>query len=478
MIEKTILDNLVLNNEYCRAVLPFIKEEYFVDNSNKVIFGLVRKFIDEYNNLPNKTTLLMEADKLSIGSDQHTGIISAINSIQEDNTIDKQWLFDQTEKYCQDRALYNAIKESINIIDGNTKDKKDKGSIPEILSEALSVSFDTNIGHDFLENFQERYEFYHRAESKLEFDLEMFNKITRGGIVKKSLNVILAGTGVGKTLFMTHCAASHLALGKNVLYITMEMAEEKIAERIDANLLNVTVDELQELPHDAYEKKILKMKNKVKGRLIIKEYPTSAAGSGHFRHLLQELRLKKSFTPDVIYIDYLNICMSTRLKLGSSINSYLYIKAIAEELRGLAVEFKVPIITATQTNREGFASSDPGLENTSESFGLPATADFMFALVTTEELEGLNQLMVIQLKNRYNDPTKYKRFVIGIDRARMKLYDVENSAQTNVMKDHKYNSDKPVMDNASFGERWDEESKMKFTTKKQGKKDFSSLKIS
>ena len=481
MIEETILSNLVLNDKYCRAVIPFIKDEYFADQNSRTLFQVIKQFMDEYQSIPNKIALMLQVDTLAITEESNKVICKMIDDMHDDPKADLQFLIDSTEKYCQDRAIFNAIKEAITIIDGHQNDKRDKGSIPAILSEALSVSFDTNIGHDFLENYQERYDFYHKAESKLPFDLDMLNKITKGGLVKKSLNVILAGTGVGKTLFMTHTAASHLKQGKNVLYITMEMAEEKIAERIDANLLNITIDELQELPKESYVVKMEKLKSKLHGRLIVKEYPTSAAGAGHFRHLLNELKLKKGFVPDVVYIDYINICSSSRLKLGSSINSYLYVKAIAEEIRALAIEFNTTIITATQTNREGFSSSDPGLENTSESFGLPATADLMFALVTSEELDQLNQLMVIQLKNRYNDLTRYKRFVIGIDRPRMKLYDCENSAQDDLMKEGKatkyQEQDRPVMDKSSFGERWEEDSKPDFR-KRGGKRNFSDLKIS
>jgi len=474
MIEETILNHIVTNDEFCRKVLPFLKEEYFVTPSNKILFNVVKNFIDAYNSVPNKVTLMLEVDKLSVNEDQYKEVIETIDKIQDDPKVDQQWLVDQTEKYCQDRAIFNAIRESITIIDGGNKDKKDKGAIPQILTDALSVSFDTSIGHDFLENAEDRYEFYHKAESKLEFDLEMFNKITRGGIPKKSLNVILAGTGVGKTLFMTHCAAGHLSLGKNVLYITMEMAEERIAERIDANRLNLTMDELHELPKESYLKKIENLKKKTNGRLIVKEYPTSAAGAGHFRHLINELKIKKNFLPDVIYIDYINICMSMRLKLGSSINTYSYIKAIAEEIRGLAVEYNVPIFTATQTNRDGYSNSDPGLENTSESFGLPATADMMFALVSNEDMEAIGQMMVIQLKNRYNDVNKDKRFVIGIERAKMKLYDVESHAQDQVMSEPKYKgkkNDTPVMDNSSFG------TEDKFMSRGVAKRDFAGLKL-
>ena len=484
-LEQTILKNLIYNDEYLRKVLPFIKTDYFTDRTDRTIFNEISKFVEDYNSTPTIEALeLAVKERRNLSDDEvekcETCLQEIVKFKDEQSKID--WLVDKTEKFCQEKAIYNAVLGSISILDGKDK-TQDKGSIPKLLSDALAVSFDNSVGHDYLENSDERFEFYHRKEERIPFDLEYFNKITKGGLPVKTLNIALAGTGVGKSLFMCHVAAGCLSQGKNVLYITLEMAEEKIAERIDANLLNVTVDELQELPKESYEKKIHKLKGNVKGRLIIKEYPTSSAGSNHFRHLLNELKIKKNFIPDVIYIDYLNICMSSRLKLGSSINSYLYVKAIAEELRGLAVEFNVPIISATQTNREGFASSDPGLENTSESFGLPATADFMFALVSNDDLENLGQLLVIQLKNRYNDPTKNKRFVIGIDRARMKLYDVEASAQDDITVDNKYkggkaNSDKSVMDNTAFGERFEEDSKMKFMTKVAGRRDFSGLKIS
>jgi archaellum biogenesis ATPase FlaH len=432
----------------------------------------VASYLEKYNVLPSKEAVVIDLNKVNgLSSDMHETTQAKVNGLQADVLTDMVWLVDQTEKYCQDRAVYNAIMESITIIDGKTSDK-DKGAIPQILSEALAVSFDNSVGHDFLQDTESRYEFYHRKEEKIAFDLDYFNKITRGGLPRKSLNVALAGTGVGKTLFMCHAAAANLTTGYNVLYITMEMSEERIAERIDANLLNVTVDELKILPKDVYEKKMDRLRSKCKGRLIVKEYPTSSAGSGNFRHLLQELKLKKKFAPDIIYIDYLNICASSRMKMGANVNSYTYIKAIAEELRGLAVEFNLPIVTATQTNRDGYNSSDVDLTNTSESFGLPATADLMFAIISTEELENIGQLMIKQLKNRYNDLGLHRSFVIGVDRAKMRLYDVEVSAQST------FKVDKPVMDNSGFGERAAEDDSMQFMSRKAGRKDFSKLQLS
>lgn len=472
MIENTILAHLLTNETYARKVLPFIKLEYFQDNSHKLIYKTVAAYLEKYNVLPSKEAVTIDLNKVNgLSSDMHETTQVKVNALQADALTDMSWLVDQTEKYCQDRAVYNAIMESITIIDGKTSDK-DKGAIPQILSEALAVSFDNSVGHDFLLDTESRYEFYHRKEEKIAFDLDYFNKITRGGLPRKSLNVALAGTGVGKTLFMCHAAAANLTTGYNVLYITMEMSEERIAERIDANLLNVTVDELKILPKDVYEKKMDRLRSKCKGRLIVKEYPTSSAGSGNFRHLLQELKLKKKFMPDIIYIDYLNICASSRMKMGANVNSYTYIKAIAEELRGLAVEFNLPIVTATQTNRDGYNSSDVDLTNTSESFGLPATADLMFAIISTEELENIGQLMIKQLKNRYNDLGLHRSFVIGVDRAKMRLYDVEVSAQST------FKVDKPVMDNSGFGERAAEDDSMQFMSRKAGRKDFSKLQLS
>jgi len=426
--------------------------------------------LTQYNALPTKEALMIELDNNSkVSDDDFTKCSGVISELNADVNTDKEWLIEKTEKFCQEKAIYNAIMESISIIDG--KEKRDKGGIPELLSDALSVSFDPSVGHDFLDDSDSRWDFYHRVEERLPFDLEYLNKITKGGIPKKSLTVILAGSGVGKSLAMCHMASANLIDGKNVLYITMEMAEEKIAERIDANLLNVSLDELSNLPKNMYDKKIDRVKGKTSGKLIVKEYPTASAHVGHFRHLLNELRLKRQFIPDIIYVDYLNICMSHRIKTGSNVNSYTLIKSIAEELRGLAVEKNLPIMSATQTTRSGFTSSDVGLEDTSESFGLPATADFMFAIISTEELEELGQIMVKQLKNRYNDPTSHKRFVLGVDRAKMRLYDVEQQAQDDILDSG------PAFDNSEFGSRADEEDKMKWVTKKAGRKDFSGLKV-
>ena len=479
MLEEIIFSHLLFNEEYSRKVIPFLKNEYFQTRTNKILFELIDGYIKTYNVVPSKEALNTKLQSLdNISEDEFKSCSDLISKLEADLKTSVDWLCDQTEKFCQEKAVYNAIMDSIKIIDKKDK-KRGTGSIPEILTEALSVSFDTNIGHDFIEDANSRYDYYHVREEKLQFDLEYFNKITKGGLSKKTLNIILASTGVGKTMFMTHCAAHHLTLGKNVLYLTMEMSEERIAERIDANLMDVTIDDLKELPKDAYEKKMVRIKGGTTGKLIVKEYPTAAAGSAHFRHLLQELRIKKSFKPDVIYVDYLNICSSARMKMGGSVNSYMYIKAIAEELRGLAVEFDVPIISATQSNRDAYNSSDVGLDNTSESFALPATADFMFALISTEDLEGLNQILVKQLKNRYDDPSSNRKFVIGVNKAKMKFYDVEQSAQKDIIDGPKTkHSDKPVMDNSSFGERYDEEQKMRFVTKKVGRKDFSGVKFS
>lgn len=434
MIETTILSALLHNEEYMRRVAPFLSEEYFDDFAEKTLYGSIASYINDYNVLPTKQSLNISlAEKTNISEDQYSQIKSLLSGLEYEDQTNIDWLIDVTEKFCQDKAVYNAVRESILVLDGKHKDLE-KGSIPDILSKALGVSFDQNIGHDFLETHEERYEFYHTKEDKIPFDLELLNKVTKGGLSRKSLSVILAGTGVGKTLFMTHCASATLMEGKNVLYITMEMAEERIAERIDANILDVTMDTLKEMPKDVFTKKINRVKAKTTGKLIVKEYPTAGAGSGHFRHLLNELRLKKNFSPDVVYIDYLNICASNRVK-HSSANSYTIVKAIAEELRGLAVEFNVPVMTATQTTRSGYGSSDLGLEDTSESFGLPATADFMFGIISTEELEGMNQIMIKQLKNRWGDPSYYKRFVVGIDRSKMKLFDIDQSEQQDIVDD-------------------------------------------
>ncbi len=431
-IETTILRNLIFNEDYSRKVIPFIQPDYFEKRSEKIIFEEIVKFIVKYGSAITIEALSIEIESRTDITESEVKEVRDINSSLNDSPVDNQWILDTTEKWCRDRAIYLALMESIHIADGDNE-KKNRDAIPSILSDALAVSFDNNIGHDYLNNYQERYEYYHKKEDKIPFDLDFFNKITKGGLPNKTLNIALAGTGVGKSLFMCHVASSVLLQGKNVLYITLEMAEEKIAERIDANLLNVPIQQLSELPKGSFENKVTSLAKKTQGSLIIKEYPTASAHSGHFKALLNELALKKSFRPDIIFIDYLNICASSRHKSNSSINSYSYIKSIAEELRGLAVEFNVPICSATQTTRGGFGSSDVELTDTSESFGLPATADLMFALISTEELEGLNQIMVKQLKNRYNDPTIYKRFVIGIDRSKMRLYDVEQSAQGEIL---------------------------------------------
>jgi archaellum biogenesis ATPase FlaH len=446
-LELTILRNLVFNEDYSRKVIPFIQPDYFEKRSEKVVFEEIVKFIVKYGSAITTEALAIEIENRTDLSETEIKEIRDLNSGLHDGVVDKQWILDTTEKWCRDRAIYLALMESIHIADGNDGNKN-RDAIPSILSDALAVSFDNNIGHDYLQNYEERYEFYHRKEDKIEFDLEYFNKITKGGLPNKTLNIALAGTGVGKSLFMCHVASSALLQGRNVLYITLEMAEERIAERIDANLLNVPIQQLVDLPRSTFEKKVNSIAKKTQGTLVIKEYPTASAHSGHFKALLNELALKKSFRPDIIFIDYLNICASSRHKANSSINSYSYIKSIAEELRGLAVEFNVPIVSATQTTRSGYGNSDVELTDTSESFGLPATADLMFALIGTEELEELGQIMVKQLKNRYNDPTIFKRFVVGIDRAKMRLYDVEQSAQKDILdsgqeEEYNYEEKKP-----------------------------------
>ena len=448
-LEQTILKNLFYNEDYLRKVLPFLKPEYFTSNTEKVLFDEITSFTQTYNNTPTiEAVALAVKERRNLTDDEVEKCSSYLKEIESTKSEESkiQWLVDKTEQFCQEKAIYNAVLGSISILDGKDK-THEKGQIPKILSDALAVSFDNSVGHDYLENSDERYEFYHRKEERIPFDLEYFNKITKGGLPAKTLNIALAGTGVGKSLFMCHVASSCMVQGKNVLYITLEMAEEKIAERIDANLLNVTIDDLMQLPKDIYDKKVARVREKTTGKLIIKEYPTASASTIHFRTLLNELNLKRSFVPDIIFVDYLNICCSSRIKAGANINSYTYVKSIAEELRGLAVEHNVPIVSATQTTRSGFTSSDPGLEDTSESFGLPATADLMFALISSEELEELGQLMVKQLKNRYNDPTYYKRFTVGIDRSKMKLYDIEQAAQIGIAD---AGHDKPIN---TFGDR-------------------------
>ena len=433
-LQTHILNHLLHNEEFCRRVVPYLRKDYF-EGSNKIVFDLIVKFVAQHNKLPSSRVLELELAKVSASDDVMLGATNVINEIKQKSEVDTDYLITEAEKWCRDRAVYNAIMDSIEIINGKDTDRSE-GAIPEILSDALGVSFDQAIGHDYIDNSDDRFDFYNKKENRIPFDLDYFNKITKGGLPNKTLNIALAGTGVGKSLFMCHCASSVLEQGKNVLYITMEMAEERIAERIDANLMDLPIQQLESLPKNVFDNKIQKIATGTIGKLIVKEYPTGAAHVGHFRALLNELKLKKNFLPDIIYVDYLNICASSRMRgLGGSINSYSYIKAIAEEMRGLAVEFNVPIVSATQTTRSGFSNTDVGLEDTSESFGLPATADLMFALISTEELDELGQIMVKQLKNRYNDPTKFKRFVIGIDRSRMKLYDVEESAQSDIMSD-------------------------------------------
>ena len=441
-IENTILSNLFYKEEYARKALPFIKDEYFTNRIEQVIFTTIFNFITKYNNVPTKDAILIEINsRKDINDTEHTQLKDYINTITDQET-DEQWLLDTTEKWCKDRAVHNAVLSGIKILDGKDK-KKTPEAIPGILSDALAVSFDNHIGHDYIDDAENRYEWYHTKEKRFQFDLDYMNRITKGGIPAKTLNIALAGTGVGKSLFMCHCASNFLTQGYNVLYITLEMAEERIAERIDANLLDVSMDDLHVMPKDLYDNKLKKISDKTYGKLIIKEYPTASAHSGHFKALINELALKKSFRPNVVFIDYLNICASSRFK-GGNIGSYFYIKAIAEELRGLAVEFNVPIFSATQTTRTGYTSTDIGLEDTSESFGLPATADFMFALISTEELEALGQMKIKQLKNRYNDPSVNRSFIVGVDRAKMRLYDVGQNAQTIVDSNQKEVEQKEV----------------------------------
>ena len=444
-LEQTILKNLIHNEEYTRKVLPYIKSDFFQERDEEFLFKQIREYFLQYNSIPTPEALVIDIDeKDNVDAQLLQESINLIQELKGENTeTPLDWLMDSTEKWCKDRAVYNGVMNSIDILQNDGS----KGEIPDILRDALSVSFDTNIGHDFLDDWENRYDFYHTEEERIPFDLELMNKITKGGLPNKTLNICMAGTGVGKSLFMCHVAASCLVQGKNVLYITLEMAEEKIAERIDANLLDISLNDLEDLPKSMYEKKITRVREKTQGKLIVKEYPTASAHSGHIRHLLQELDLKKDFKPDIIFIDYLNICSSFRVRPGSNVNTYTYVKSIAEEMRGLAVEFDVPIMSATQTNRTGFVSTDVGLEDTSESFGLPATADFMFALISTEDLQELDQVMVKQLKNRYNDPTYHRRFVIGVDRSKMRLFDCEQSAQDELVDIG------PVMDQSTTGER-------------------------
>ena len=462
-LEITILRNLISNEEYMRKVLPFIKGEYFTDSTDQIVFNNVAEFVAKYNTPPTVEALEIALQNSNLAEGQFKDAVDLLKQLDQKETPDQKWLLDETEKFCKDKAVYNAILQSIGILEGNDK-VHTKDGIPSLLQEALGVCFDSSVGHDYFDNSSDRYDYYHRIESRMPFDLTLFNKITNGGIPNKTLNIALAGTGVGKSLFMCHVAAGALAQGKNVLYITLEMAEERIAERIDSNLLNVDIDQLKDLPKTMFEGRIKKLNEKTHGKLIIKEYPTASAHVGHFKALLNELSLKRSFKPDIIFVDYLNICASSRFKPGGSVNSYTYVKAIAEELRGLAVEFNLPIVSATQTTRSGYSNTDVELTDTSESFGLPATADFMFALISTEELEQLNQLMVKQLKNRYNDPTFHKRFMIGIDRAKMKLYDLEQSAQKDLV-DTGIELDGDSDEDYSFSKHF------------KPKKDFSAIKL-
>ena len=444
-LEQTILKNLITDEEYTRKVLPYIKSEFFSERDEEFLFKQIKEYFLKYKSIPTPEALIIDIDEQdNVDAQLLQDTMILVGEIKSDTAnTPKEWLIDSTETWCKDRAVYNGVMSSIEIIQSDGS----KGEIPDILRDALSVSFDTNIGHDFLDDWEPRFDFYHTEEERIPFDLDFMNKITKGGLPNKTLNICMAGTGVGKSLFMCHVASSCLVQGKNVLYITLEMAEEKIAERIDANLLDISLNDLQDLPKAMYKKKIKRVQEKTKGKLIVKEYPTASAHSGHVRHLLQELDLKKRFKPDIIFIDYLNICASFRIRPGSNMNTYTYVKAIAEEMRGLAVEFNVPIMSATQTNRAGFVSTDIGLEDTAESFGLPATADFMFALISTEDLQELDQIMVKQLKNRYNDPTYHRRFVLGVDRAKMRLFDCEQSAQDELVDIG------PVMDKTATGER-------------------------
>ena len=469
-LEGTILRNLLYNEKYARKTLPFFKDEYFTQFSDRVVFQEIRKYFNKYSNPPTKEAIIIELGERNDLTDENfqstTELLKETEKVHEKNEKeDLSWLLERSEKFCQDKALYNAITESIGIFDESRESVVSKDAIPTILSDALSVSFDTHIGHDYIDNAEERFDFYRKKEEKIPFDLEYFNKITAGGLPRKTLNIALAGTGVGKSLFMCHMAANCLSENRNVLYITLEMAEERIAERIDTNLMNVTMDTLKEIPKDLFNKKMEKLKKKIKGKLIIKEYPTATASVNNFRALLNELKIKKGFVPDILFMDYLNLCVSTRYKNNINAGSYFVVKAIAEELRGLAVEMNIPIVSATQLNRTGFMSSDVGLEDTSESFGLPATADLMFALISTEELEEQNQIKVKQLKNRYNDPVKNRNFLIGIDRGKMKLYDVEEEAQKELISESKEITGKVIKKNTMS---WDSFKEEKENNKKKG----------
>ena len=453
-IEETILSNLFQNDEFTRKAIPFIKGEYFAERGERIIFEEFEKLFMQYNNVPNPEMIANEVfARKDLFEDEHKNIQEFLEDMKSIQSVNENWLYDKTEEWCKERAVHNTIMDSIKIIDGRDK-TRDKGAIPKMMQDALGVCFDDSVGHDYLEDSDDRYEYYHKVEEKIKFDIDLLNTITRGGLSKKTLNIAMAGTGVGKSLFMCHHASSVLAEGMNVLYITMEMAEEKISERIDANLLNLGMDEIKVVDHDIFSKRINKIKDHNNGKLIVKEYPTGGAHAGHFRALLEELKIKKGFKPDIIFVDYLNICASQRLRMGANVNTYSYIKSIAEELRGLAVEYNCPIVSATQTTRGGYNNTDVGLEDTSESFGLPATADLMFAIIASEELDNMGQWMIKQLKNRYSDPNYYKRFVVGVDKNKMRLYNVEASAQTNIMDSGQEEKDiGAVFDKSEAGER-------------------------
>ena len=453
-IEETILSNLFQNDEFTRKAIPFIKGEYFSERGERIIFEEFEKLFMQYNNVPNPEMIANEVfARKDLFEDEHKNIQEFLEDMKSIQSVNENWLYDKTEEWCKERAVHNTIMDSIKIIDGRDK-TRDKGAIPKMMQDALGVCFDDSVGHDYLEDSDDRYEYYHKVEEKIKFDIDLLNTITRGGLSKKTLNIAMAGTGVGKSLFMCHHASSVLAEGMNVLYITMEMAEEKISERIDANLLNLGMDEIKVVDHDIFSKRINKIKDHNNGKLIVKEYPTGGAHAGHFRALLEELKIKKGFKPDIIFVDYLNICASQRLRMGANVNTYSYIKSIAEELRGLAVEYNCPIVSATQTTRGGYNNTDVGLEDTSESFGLPATADLMFAIIASEELDNMGQWMIKQLKNRYSDPNYYKRFVVGVDKNKMRLYNVEASAQTNIMDSGQEEKDiGAVFDKSEAGER-------------------------
>ena len=457
-MESLILSHLLYNEEYARKVIPYLKAEYFHKTSDKIIFNIVQDFITKYNSLPSKEICYIDlTNQENLSEQDFKECQTTIGALEVSEKTELDWLTTKTEEFCKEKALYNVIRKSITYLDDKTGKLGDKGVLTKLFADALAVPFDPAIGHDFFDDFVSRWELYHLTENRIAFDLELFNKITRGGVARKTLSILMGPPGIGKSIFLCHFAAANLSAGYNVLYITLEMAQERIAERIDANLLDVPIEDLEKLSKEEYTAKIRKIKQKTDGKLIIKEYPTSGAGSNHFRHLLEELKIKKNFRPDIIYVDYLNICASARMKYGSNVNTYMYMKSVAEELRGIAVEYEVPVFTATQVNRQGFRNSDPDMENTSDSIGLPQTTDLMFTLITNEDLEKMNQIMVKQLKNRYSDPNYFKRFVVGVDKKKMRLYNTEQSAQDDII-------DEPVMDGTSFGQKmgWEEMDKTLF----------------